>query len=162
MSATAYPALKSSDAWPPFREQTWVDWQQPQVAGQEGPETYSRVKEPSCLQRKGPIPDGPEMQPLSFLLQPQLSEGGPQDCQLCLHGVKALTSRSLLPPLPSQRCLLRGPKQRGSRGPGHSKAGMCQAALPAFPWKSLLSLGHGRHTCDLPGPHLLAAGVSLV
>lgn len=31
-----------------------------------------------------------------------------------------------------------------------------------MPWKSLLSLGHGRDTCDLPGPHLLAAGVSLV
>lgn len=34
--------------------------------------------------------------------------------------------------------------------------------MPALPWKSLLSLGHGRDTCNLPGPHLLAAGVSLV
>jgi len=39
---------------------------------------------------------------------------------------------------------------------------VCQVAVPAPPWKSLLSLGHGRHTCDPPGPHLLAAGVSLV
>lgn len=62
MSTTAYSVLKSSDAWPPFTDtQTSVDWQQPQVclatqAGQEGPETYSRVKEPSFLQGKGPHP----------------------------------------------------------------------------------------------------------
>lgn len=113
MSATAYPGLKSSDAWPPFTEtQTWVDWQQPQVclaarAGQEGPETYSRVKEPSCLQGKGPIPDGPEMQPLSFLLQPQLSEGGPQDYASSAWGkgpdVPVTAASSPLPVMPPQK-----------------------------------------------------------